>query len=99
MPGGEAVFHAEDDDAAHQVLGPVRPSAAMFPFGPGSAAVDRAAEHFYGDVGDEREDLLPVPPHLLLSGEPPRRVRWGLVPVTGVEAGDERLQVVRVGSA
>jgi hypothetical protein len=76
--------------------GAVPAGACHLPLRPQHIAVQDAPEHPGGDVGHEREDLLPVAPDLAAAGEPLGRVGRGLVTVADGETALQGIQVVPV---
>ena len=82
-PAGASIANAEDDDAAHDVRGPVTPRTLHLPFRPHRIVSDRPPKDGGGHIGNHREDLLPVPADLGLTLESTTGVRRRFVPVSG----------------
>lgn len=96
-PGGQVAGDAEDHHAAHEVGGAVGPGPAVLPLGPDGVPVDHASEYLGVQVGDGGEDVHPVTPDLVTTGESPFRMGWGLVPVVRGEAGHQGFEIMVVG--
>ena len=93
------VVDTEDDHAAHQVVRAVRTSTAHLPFGPDDISLVGDAQHVGSDVGNSREDSLPVLANLGLADKSSTGVGRCLIAIVGGETSDDRIEIVVVDRA
>ena len=91
-------LHLENDHTAHPETATVSSMPCHLPFRPRNLAPAERSKYVNLNVGNRRQDLGPVPPHLVPPNEAANRVSGDLGPILGMETIDDPVQIMRIGS-